>query len=165
MPLLLNMDKIEQGSLSLKGRIPLSDLDMETLDDLIKPTGPLEYNIIVKKNDESIELQGSLDMILQCECARCLQPFEYQIHQKGWNCKIPLKGDDSIEIKHGTVDLTPYLREYTFLAFPRHPLCENEKCIINPLSLEVGDNSLSKPTQKGHKDKNPWVELDKLNLD
>ena len=165
MPLLLNMDKIEQGSLSLKGRIPLSDLDMETLDDLIKPAGPLEYNIIVKKNDESIELQGSLDMILQCECARCLQPFEYQIHQKGWNCKIPLKGDDSIEIKHGTVDLTPYLREYTFLAFPQHPLCENGCEGINQMPSDGGNPPLSESSNEKLKNKNVWVELDKLNLD
>ena len=160
MPLLLNLDKIESGSLNLIGEISLLDLEMETLDELIKPDGPLVYNINVKQNNESLILKGSLKMLLKCECSRCLKIFELQINQKSWNCKISLKGEDSLEINHGTVDLTPYLREDTFLAFPQHPLCESRCEGINQVSNDDENVPLSEPSNK-----NIWVELDKLNLD
>ena len=160
MPLLLNLDKIESGSLNLIGEISLLDLEMETLDELIKPEGPLVYNITVKQNDESLILKGSLKMLLKCECSRCLKIFELQINQKSWNCKISLKGEDSLEINHGTVDLTPYLLEDTFLAFPQHPLCESRCEGINQVSNDDENVPLSEPSNK-----NIWVELDKLNLD
>ena len=60
MPILLHMDKIEKESLILKGEISLSDLNMESGDDLSKPAGPLAYDIVVKQDDESITIQGSL---------------------------------------------------------------------------------------------------------
>ena len=103
-------------------------------------------------------------MLLQCECARCLRLFEHQIHQKCWNYKIPLKGEDSIEIIHGTADLTPYLREDTFLAFPQHPLCGSECGGIAKMG-EKGENPThSEPPPDEPKDENVWAELDKLNL-
>ena len=165
MPLLLHMEKIEKESLILKGEISLSDLNMESGDDLIKPAGPLAYDIVVKQDDESITMQGSLKMLLQCECSRCLQQFEHKINQKSWNCKISLKGEDSMEIIHGTADLTPYLREYTFLAFPQHPLCENGCEGINQMPSDGGNPPLSESSNEKLKNKNVWVELDKLNLD
>ncbi len=160
MSVLLHMEKIENESLTLKGEISLSDLEMETRDELIKPAGPLVYDITIKQDDESIILQGSLKMLLQCECARCLQIFEHQIHQKSWNCKLALKGEDSMEIIHGTADLTPYLREDTFLAFPQHPLCESRCEGINQVSTDDGNAPLSEPSNK-----NVWMELDKLNIE
>ena len=165
MPILLHMDKIEKESLILKGEISLSDLNMESGDDLIKPAGPLAYDIVVKQDDESITMQGSLKMLLQCECSRCLQLFEHKINQKSWNCKISLKGEDSLEIIHGTADLTPYLREYTFLAFPQHPLCESGCVGINQVPTDGGNSPLSESSNEKLKNKNVWVELDKLNLD
>ena len=165
MPLLLNLDKIESGSLNLIGEISLLDLEMETLDELIKPDGPLVYNINVKQNDESLILKGSLKMLLKCECSRCLKIFELQINQKSWNCKISLKGEDSLEINHGTVDLTPYLLEDTFLAFPQHPLCKNGCEGIHQVSRNLANSPLSEISDEELKKKNIWGELDKLNLD
>ena len=159
MSVLIHMEQVEKESLSLKGEISILDLDMETRDELIRPAGPLIYDITAKQDNESIILQGSIKMLLQCECARCLRLFEHQIHQKCWNYKIPLKGEDSIEIIHGTADLTPYLREDTFLAFPQHPLCESRCEGINQVSNDE-NVPLSEPSNK-----NIWVELDKLNLD
>ena len=164
MPLLLNLDKIESGSLNLIGEISLLDLEMETLDELIKPEGPLVYNITVKQNDESLILKGSLKMLLKCECSRCLKIFELQINQNSWNCKISLKGEDSLEINHGTVDLTPYLLEDTFLAFPQHPLCGSE---CGGIAKTAGNGGI--PAQSGSapeepENENVWAELDKLDL-
>ena len=159
MSVLIHMEQVEKESLSLKGEISILDLDMETRDELVRPAGPLIYDITAKQDNESIILQGSIKMLLQCECARCLRLFEHQIHQKCWNYKIPLKGEDSIEIIHGTADLTPYLREDTFLAFPQHPLCESRCEGINQVSNDE-NVPLSEPSNK-----NIWVELDKLNLD
>ena len=165
MPLLLNLDKIESGSLNLIGEISLLDLEMETLDELIKPEGPLVYNITVKQNDESLILKGSLKMLLKCECSRCLKIFELQINQNSWNCKISLKGEDSLEINHGTIEMTPYLLEDTFLAYPQHPLCKNDCEGIHQVSRNLANSPLAEISDEDLKKKNIWGELDKLNLD
>ena len=40
-----------------------------------------------------------------------------------WNCVLPLKGPDAIEIIGEHVDLTPWVREDILLGLPQHPLC------------------------------------------
>ena len=65
-----------------------------------------------------------------------------------------------MEIIHGTADLTPYLREDTFLAFPQHPLCESRCEGINQVSTDDGNAPLSEPSNK-----NVWMELAQLNIE
>ena len=126
MPLLLQLESLARGSVSLNGELPLSDLDMVSLDDLVEPAGPLAYDLTAEKNGDTILLEGSLEMPLMCECARCLKPFEYRVDLRNWSCLLPLKGEESVQLNGDTADLTPYLREDTFLAFPQHPLCGSE---------------------------------------
>ena len=164
MPLLLQLESLARGSVSLNGELPLSDLDMVSLDDLVEPAGPLAYDLTAEKNGDTILLEGSLEMPLRCECARCLKPFEYRVDLRNWSCLLPLKGEESVQLNGDTADLTPYLREDTFLAFPQHPLCGSE-CGGIAKTAENGEN----PAQSGSapdepKDENVWAELDKLNL-
>ena len=77
---------------------------------------------------------------------------------------MPLKGEDSVQINKDTADLTPYLREDTFLAFPQHPLCGSE-CGGIATMAETGENPTHfEPPPDEPKDEKVWDELDKLNL-
>ena len=164
MPLLLQLESLARGSVSLNGKLPLSDLDMVSLDDLVEPAGPLAYALMAEKKGDSILLEGSLEMQLKCECARCLQPFDHRVTLRNWSCLLPLKGEDSVQINKDTADLTPYLREDTFLAFPQHPLCGSECGGIAKMA-EKGENPTHyEPPPDEPRDENVWAELDKLNL-
>jgi uncharacterized metal-binding protein YceD (DUF177 family) len=164
MPLLLSIEPLAKGAVSLKGELPLNELDMVSLDNLVEPAGPLEYNLVAEKNGDSILLEGSLKMSLKCECARCLQAYEHRIELLNWSCLLPLKGEDSLEINRDKADLTPYLREDTLLAFPRHPLCGSECGGIAQVAGNGENTVLSEPLPEEPEDKNVWAELDKLDL-
>ena len=97
MPLLLSIEPLAKGAVSLKGELPLNELVMVSLDNLVEPAGPLEYNLVAEKNGDSILLEGSLKMSLKCECARCLQAYEPRIERLNWSCLLPLNGEDSLE--------------------------------------------------------------------
>ena len=165
MPLLLQLESLARGSVSLNGKLPLSDLDMVSLDDLVEPAGPLAYALMAEKNGDSILLEGSLEMKLKCECARCLQPFDHRVTLRNWSCLLPLKGEDSVQINKDTADLTPYLREDTFLAFPQHPLCKTG-CDGTPKQTSRGGYSTKIRKASGENvETSIWSELDNLNLE
>ena len=164
MPLLLKIEILAKGPVSLRGELAVDELQMETLDELIKIGGPLEYDLTAKRAGDTISLQGSMGMHLKCECARCLQPFEYRVELQDWSCFIPLSGKGNIQLINDSADLTPYLREDTFLAFPQHPLCGSECGGIAKMA-EIRENPThSEQPPDEPKDENVWAELDKLNL-
>ena len=164
MPLLLNIESLTNGPVQLKGELSSEELDMETLDELVKADEPLDYDLTAERAGDNILLQGQITMRLQCECARCLRAFEYRLELQEWSYLLPLNGAEKIELTNNSADLTPYLREDTFLAFPQHPLCK-PGCGESP-KLGWGDG---KPLEiKEVSDKTSeasiWSKLDNLNL-
>jgi uncharacterized metal-binding protein YceD (DUF177 family) len=105
-----------------------------------------------------------MGMRLKCECARCLQPFEYRVELRDWSCFLPLSGEETIELINDSADLTPYLREDTFLAFPQHPLCESG-CDESPQASVDGKAPTLKLASGNHSETSAWAELDQLNLE
>ncbi len=71
--------------------------------------------------------RGQLQLTLECECVRCLRPFQNHLVLKRWACHLPLLGEEKVLVVDDCVDLTPWLREDILLAYPQHPLCE-PKC-------------------------------------
>ena len=65
-----------------------------------------------------------------------------------------------VELINDSVDLTPYLREDIFLAFPQHPLCKSDCRGLAARKPETG-RRVDSP-QAGA---SPWAALDKLKLD
>ena len=147
---------------------PAAGVDREvpigTLDELVEADEPLEYDLTVERAGDNILLQGQITMRLQCECARCLRAFEHRVELQGWSCLLPLNGDEKIELINNSGDLTPYLREDTFLAFPQHPLCE-PGCDGSP-KLAWGESKPLKITEASGKtsEASVWSKLDNLNL-
>jgi len=164
MPLLLQLESLAKGFVSISGDLPLNELNMASLDELIEPTGPLEYDLIMRKKGDSILLKGSLIMWLKCECARCLQPFDHLINLRNWSCLLPLKGEDSVQLNGDTVDLTPHLREDTFLAFPQHPLCGSECGGVSNMTENRKKSTHFTPSPEESEKENIWEQLDKLDL-
>ena len=164
MPLLLKIEILANGPVSLRGELAVDELQMETLDELIKIGGPLEYDLTAKRAGDTISLQGSMGMHLKCECARCLQPFEYRVELQDWSCFIPLSGKGNIQLINDSADLTPYLREDMFLAFPQHPLC-GSGCDESPQASVDGKAPTLKLASGNHSEVSAWAELDQLNLE
>lgn len=156
----VNLRHLEEKNLHLEDELTPEDLDLDNVDDLVHVRGPLKYDLEVEKVDKALLVQGSLRLPLQCECARCLKPFPYALAINNWTCHLPLEGEDAAKVDNDVVDLTPYIREDTLLAFPQRPLCEPGcKGLPNPWQ---------KAAQEGQIDGKPadsaWNELDKLKL-
>ena len=158
MPLLVNMRHLERTELTLKGELPVAELDIELRDEMVQLTKPLTYQLEAQQMDEALLVRGKLVLPLNCECVRCLKPFEYTLELTDWACLVPLSGEDAAPMNGDTVDLTPFLREDILLELPQHPLCKPD-C-----------GGLQKPTVVKSKQKAPadvktsstWAELEKL---
>ena len=159
MPLLINLRHLDNRDHTLEGELPVADLEIDERDEMVLAHQPLHHKIEVQKLDDSLLLRGELSLVLDCQCVRCLKPFEYTLKLEDWTCLVPLEGDDKATIVGDTVDLTPYLREDILLSFPQHPLCK------------PGCGGLRKPDTGKKKtsgkvgpdtDPSPWAELDKL---
>ena len=158
MPLLVNMRHLERTELTLKGELPVAELDIELRDEMVQLTKPLTYQLEAQQMDEALLVRGKLVLPLNCECVRCLKAFEYTLELTDWACLVPLSGEDAAPMNGDTVDLTPFLREDILLELPQHPLCQPD-C-----------GGLKKPTVVKSKQNAPadvktsstWAELEKL---
>jgi uncharacterized protein len=107
-------------------------------------------------------VQGSMQIILQCACVRCLKRHEQKVELAHWACQLSPEGEEKMVVVNDCVDLTPYLREDILLAFPQHPLCEPGcrgllQANVNSPEPAPGPKSSEAPAS-------PWDILDKLKL-
>jgi uncharacterized metal-binding protein YceD (DUF177 family) len=158
MPVIVNLRHLEKKNVELEGELTPKELGFENLDEVVKAKEPVRYELEVEQNGANLLIQGALETTLDCECVRCLKPFKYDLKLDPYDLLVPLEGEDKAHVDNDLVDLTPYLREDTLLAFPQHPLCEAE-CDRLPASSEfkqAGDSVLGQ--------KSAWDELNKLKL-
>lgn len=161
MSLLINLRHLKEKNLSLKGELSAEGMQIGEFDELVHFREPLRYELEVEKLASNLLITGTLSIVLDCECARCLKPFKLPIKMENWVCHVPLEGEEAAPIVNDCVDLTPYLREDTLLAFPQHPLCEPECGGLTPSSQSLNSESggSSKSTTSA------WAELNKLKFD
>jgi len=162
MPLVVNLRHLENRNVVLKGEMPVSELDIEPVDELIHPGEKVTYDLEVQRLDESLLVQGNIHLPLNCECVRCLKEFRCDVDFSDWACHLPLKGEDKVEVQGDFVDLTPYIREDILLTFPQHPLCDAE-CKGLPQGSAAKVKKIS-GTGKFEEKPAAWSELDKLKL-
>ena len=161
MPLVVNLRHLEAHNVELEGELPVKELDLDTRDEVIQVTQPLKYDLEVQKLDNSLLAQGSLDLVLDCQCVRCLKPFKYPLKLEDWAAHLPLEGEDRVPVANDLVDLTPAVREDILLAFPQHPLCDPE-CRGLP-KTSIGSKKTKKSSQ-AEPESPAWAELNKLKL-
>jgi len=162
MPLLINLRHLETKDLSIKGELPVAELEIENADIVIHPDSELTYDLEVQRLEQNLLIQGKIHLPLKCECVRCLKEFRCDVDFSDWACHLPLHGDDKVEVQGDFVDLTPYIREDILLAFPQHPLCDAD-CKGLPKGSAATVKKLS-GTGKFEAKPSAWTELDKLKL-
>jgi uncharacterized protein len=159
MSLTVNLRHLENRSLVLRGELPLAELDLDVRDEMIRITQPLEYNIEIEKLDEALLVQGRLQILLECECVRCLKKFKWGLNLENWTLHLPLTGEDAVAVNNDCVDLTLFAREDILLEFPQHPLCKPDCRGLEKISTgnakTAGKTKVVSPT---------WVKLNKLKL-
>lgn len=153
----VNLRHLETKDLRLQGEVTVEELELDGVDELVRPSQPLHYDLTVQKLGHALLAQGRMEMLVECECARCLKPFPQRLKLDHWTAHVPLEGEEKAPVKDDLVDLTPYMREDILLEFPQHPLCETD-CAGLPNRMEKNANS-PKP---GDKNSSAWAELNKL---
>jgi len=151
MQALVNIHQLDKHDIHLAGEIAPEELALDETDELVHLRKPLRYDVTAQKIDNSILAQGTLRATLDCECARCLKPFERELELPDWTALVALEGPEKAEVKDDSVDLTPLMREDILLEFPQHPLCESD-CAGLP----------NRPETTPGADSAAWSELNKL---
>jgi len=157
MPLQINIRHVEEKEVRLRGQLPVAELDLENKDELVRARLPLRYDLRAQRLGEAILVQGRLELTLDCECARCLKPFQHRMELDHWTAHLPLAGPEKAVRKDDVADLTPYLREDILLEMPHHPLCE-AVCAGLPNRAEQNKTKGASPTEGS----SAWSELNKL---
>jgi uncharacterized metal-binding protein YceD (DUF177 family) len=156
MSLTINLRHLEEHEVRLKGELPVAELDFGVQDELIRLEKPLRYDLTVEQLHDSLLVQGSLKLVLDCECVRCLKPFGYKLELTGYALHLPLEGEDKVSVVNDSVDLTPFVREDMLLEFPQHPLCKPECAGLIKKAKKSKADDESRP--------DVWAELNKLKL-
>ena len=126
MSILVNLRHLELKEVHLEGQVPVSELDIDTRDDVIRVSGPLDYDLEIEKLENGLLAQGNLRLTLDCQCVRCLKRFKHPLELAAWTAHLPLEGEEAVPVVNDCVDLTPLAREDILLEFPQHPLCERD---------------------------------------
>jgi uncharacterized protein len=162
MPLTVNLRHLEAHDICLEGSLPVEELDIDPHDEVIQVRHPLEHELEVQMLEDGLLVQGRLHLVLECQCVRCLKPFQYHLALDYWTCHLPLHGEDCAVAVNDCVDLTPYVREDILLEFPRHPVC-NPECRGLP-KTSIGKARNTSGTGKTDVGSPAWAELNKLKL-
>lgn len=164
MALTLNLRQLEKEEhICFQGKLSPEELEMQGFDDLIELALPVKYDLEAELIQDSILIRGSLEVVLECECVRCLKTFEHPVPMDEWVCHMALKGEEAEPVLNDLVDLTPHIREDIFLALPQHPVC-NPECqgLTSDATSHVGPPDRGDIPDEGA---SAWAALDKLKLD
>jgi uncharacterized metal-binding protein YceD (DUF177 family) len=160
MPLTVNLRHLENDNLAMSGELPVAELDLDARDEMVRATQPLQYDLEIDVLDDSLLVQGSLQVTLDCQCVRCLKDFKFDLELDPWTLHLPLAGEEAVSIKNDCVDLTPLVREDILLGFPQHPLCKPDCSGLKQASVGKARKTVGKDESKP----SAWAELNKLKL-
>jgi len=166
MAVIIKLIDIED-SLVLKG-----NLETTKSSNAYKLASPVHYELMIKKNKDTLSIKGNLNCIVYLTCSRCLDEFPYMI-----NTKVDFKmmsqslapNEPELELTRDEMDIyyyegneiefEPIINEEIMLNIPIKPLCKEtckglcQICGKN-LNYEQCDCSKSQGTVLGEKLKN-----------
>lgn len=154
--LTLNLRHLENHEVRLQGELAAAELDFGMHDDMVRAERPLRYDLTVEKLAGALLVSGSLRLVLDCQCVRCLKPFQLKLELPDWKRHLPLEGEEKTPVNNDFVDLTPFVREDILIEFPPHPLCKPD---CGGLDRGQVPKSAGEPAMSP-----AWSELDKLKL-
>ncbi len=79
MPLQINIRHVEEKESVCRVSCRSSELDLGDTDELVHAAPPLRYDLTAHMVGDAILVQGRLELTLDCECARCLKPFQHRL--------------------------------------------------------------------------------------
>jgi len=153
----VNLRHLDEHEIHLQGELPVAELDLGVNDELVRAERPLRYDLNVEQLHDAVLVTGSLQLPLNCECARCLKKFKTELKLTGWAAHLPLEGEDKVPVENDCVDLTPFVREDILLDFPQHPLCRPDCAGLKSKAARKAE-AVEKPVAA------VWAKLDKLKL-
>lgn len=112
---LFNVAQVGENGYEIIHQLKPDFLDLSE-NDRFHANGDVDIDLIAKNVGTSILVQGSINTVIFCECARCLEKYEYSVAINDY-CEYFDNFDDHI-------DLTDTIREDILLAFPTRPLCK-----------------------------------------
>lgn len=164
MPLKVNIRLLQEESAHLEGTLPAEEAAEGHSDELVRFVSPLRYELEVTLQPTELTVVGRLEADLECDCGRCLKTFRETLLVPDFAALLPLEGEEAIKLDGDFADLTPHLREDTFLVLPTNPLCTPDCRGLAP-KASARDSRLEKETGSGQgPGRNPWDALDKLKL-
>ncbi|MCX5812176.1 MAG: DUF177 domain-containing protein [Proteobacteria bacterium] len=134
--MVIRLLEIEDGVV-LKGKIDGSQL-REAKDDEFSFLTPVDYDIVVRKFENNVRLEGSIGCSLSLMCGRCLDVFPFKIQT--WldiglikkapvpDTELELAGED-LEVYYyegDEIDINPLVYEEVLLNIPIKPLCRED---------------------------------------
>ena len=84
MPVIVNLRHLEARDAHLQGELPVAELDIDTRDEMIQLSRPLKYDLTVQQIEKGLLAQGKLRVPLNCQCVRCLKPFQLELKLDHW---------------------------------------------------------------------------------
>jgi uncharacterized protein len=159
MSLKVNLRLLEKESIQLDGDILGSELAPDFHDELMRLSHPVEYELTVDRQSESLLVIGSLRTHVDCECSRCLKSFVLSVRLDEFSVLSPLEGEDALPVDGDFADLTPSVREDILLSLPTNPLCGPDCRGLKPKgqSRELQVRDQAEPNKA-------WSALDNLKL-
>ena len=148
----VRLSEIEDGAV-LEGNIDGSRLKRREDEDFDFVT-PIRYELIVKKLENGVRLEGSLVCSLSLKCGRCLEEFVYPVRavldvelvrkEPVLGAELELTADemDVYYFEGDEVDLDPIVYEEVLLDMPMQPLCKGEcrgLCDVCGINRNMGE--------------------------
>lgn len=163
MSLLVSLAALEKGTVRLVDELTPAELGLETLDPCIAARRPIRVDLAAQRLGVELLVEGHIETILDCQCVRCLEPFEYVLRLDPWTCLVPLEGEEAPPMANESVDLTPQVREDSLLALPQHPVCRPDCRGVSPERSNEGRTA--DPSSADRQASSAWSILDTLKLD
>lgn len=160
MPVLVSLSALQHGTVRLLGELEPDELGLVIDDPCLALRSPIRYDLEAQMMGEEVFVEGIIETVLDCQCVRCLEPFQLPLVLNPWACLLPVKGEDAAPVVDDSVNLTPQMREDSLLALPQHPVCRPDCRGLPLMPPDVPPSS-----DPGPKGSSAWSALDGLKLE
>ena len=155
MPLIIETGRLRDKPERICGKEPAALLEID-FGDPIRPAGPLSYNLTVQRVSGELIVRGTLQISLECRCARCGDNFSKNVFISDFY------RDFDLTSKNELINLTPDAREDILLSLPMVVICSGTcrgLCGVCGANLNREKCKCRRPTKT-----NIWKALDDLQL-
>lgn len=160
----IDLNTLPEEGKTFSGELDTSIFIQETRSSTDEPRAvePLFYELYIQRFDQELLVRGSLSVIIEFTCVRCLGTYTKTIQID--ECAL------SHEITSSQIDLASDLREEIVILYPDYPSCdqsnEEQKCILDSRYLAVDKPTLGDvKTPPRDEAPSPWEALDSFDED